>query len=236
MKMVNLMMRFKRTEMIIGKSSLERLKESKIIVFGIGGVGGYLVEALARCGIKNITLVDNDIVSETNINRQIIALSSTIGKYKTEVMKERILDINPEANVNTYNIFYDLNNKIELEGYDYIIDCIDTVTSKILLVMEAKEKDIPIISSMGTGNKLNPSLLKITDIAKTSVCPLARVMRYELRKRGINHLKVLYSNEEPKGNVINEKRNIPGSISFLPSTAGLLIASEVVKDIINKEE
>lgn len=236
MKMVNLMMRFKRTEMIIGKSSLERLKESKIIVFGIGGVGGYLVEALARCGIKNITLVDNDIVSETNINRQIIALSSTIGKYKTEVMKERILDINPEANVNTYNIFYDLNNKIELEGYDYIIDCIDTVTSKILLIMEAKEKDIPIISSMGTGNKLNPSLLKITDIAKTSVCPLARVMRYELRKRGINHLKVLYSNEEPKGNVINEKRNIPGSISFLPSTAGLLIASEVVKDIINKEE
>lgn len=236
MKMVNLMMRFKRTEMIIGKSSLERLKESKIIVFGIGGVGGYLVEALARCGIKNITLVDNDIVSETNINRQIIALSSTIGKYKTEVMKERILDINPEANVNTYNIFYDLNNKIELEGYDYIIDCIDTVTSKILLIMEAKEKDIPIISSMGTGNKLNPSLLKITDISKTSVCPLARVMRYELRKRGINHLKVLYSNEEPKGNVINEKRNIPGSISFLPSTAGLLIASEVVKDIINKEE
>ena len=236
MKMVNLMMRFKRTEMIIGKSSLERLKESKIIVFGIGGVGGYLVEALARCGIKNITLVDNDIVSETNINRQIIALSSTIGKYKTEVMKERILDINPEANVNTYNIFYDLNNKIELEGSDYIIDCIDTVTSKILLIMEAKEKDIPIISSMGTGNKLNPSLLKITDIAKTSVCPLARVMRYELRKRGINHLKVLYSNEEPKGNVINEKRNIPGSISFLPSTAGLLIASEVVKDIINKEE
>ena len=226
------MNRFERTEMIIGKEAMDKLKNSSVIVFGVGGVGGYVCEALARTGIGNISLVDNDVVSLSDINRQIIALESTIGRPKVSVMKERIMDINPLCNVKEYNQFYDSNNPLDLVGYDYIIDCIDTVTSKIMLVMEAKRLDIPIISSMGTGNKLDPTRLEISDISKTSVCPLARVMRYELRKRGINHLKVLYSKEEPLNVVVEGKRHAPGSISFVPSAAGLIIASEVVLDLI----
>ena len=226
------MNRFERTEMIIGKEAMDKLKNSSVIVFGVGGVGGYVCEALARTGIGNISLVDNDVVSVLNINRQIIALESTIGRPKVSVMKERIMDINPLCNVKEYNQFYDSNNPLDLVGYDYIIDCIDTVTSKIMLVMEAKRLDIPIISSMGTGNKLDPTRLEISDISKTSVCPLARVMRYELRKSGINHLKVLYSKEEPLHVVVEGKRHAPGSISFVPSAAGLIIASEVVLDLI----
>lgn len=226
------MNRFERTEMVIGSEAMEKLKRSTIIVFGVGGVGGYVCEALARAGVGNISLVDNDVVSLSNINRQIIALESTLGRPKVSVMKERIKDINPLCNVKEYNQFYDANNPLDLVGYDYIIDCIDTVTSKIMLVMEANKLDIPIISSMGTGNKLDPTRLEISDISKTSVCPLARVMRYELRKRGINHLKVLYSKEEPLHIVVEGKRHAPGSISFVPSVAGLIIASEVVKDLI----
>ena len=209
MRMI-LMNRFERTEMIIGKEAMDKLKNSSVIVFGVGGVGGYVCEALARTGIGNISLVDNDVVSVSNINRQIIALESTIGRPKVSVMKERIMDINPLCNVKEYKQFYDSNNPLDLVGYDYIIDCIDTVTSKIMLVMEAKRLDIPIISSMGTGNKLDPTRLEISDISKTSVCPLARVMRYELRKRGINHLKVLYSKEEPLHVVVEGKRHAPG--------------------------
>lgn len=228
--------RFSRTETLIGKENINILKNSKIIVFGVGGVGGYIVEALTRSGVGQIDLVDFDKVSVTNINRQIIALSSTIGKPKVEVLKNRMLDINPNVNVNLYPIFVDESNieSLELNKYDYVVDAIDTVSSKLLIIEYCKKNDISIISSMGTGNKLEPSLLKISDISKTSVCPLAKVMRYELRKRNINHLKVLYSTENPIKRFVCEDNNhkkSPASISFVPSSAGLLIASEIVKDL-----
>lgn len=229
--------RFKRSELIIGTDAQEALRQSKVIVFGIGGVGSYVAEALARAGIGSISLVDSDVVCESNINRQIIALESTIGKPKTEVMQSRIKDINSECDVKAYQVFYTKEKEIDISCYDYVIDAIDTVTSKLILIEEATKHNIPIISCMGTGNKLDPTMFEITDIYKTSVCPLARVMRTELKKRGIKKLKVLYSKEEPiKPTTIDNdtRRQTPGSISFVPSVAGLIIAGEVVKDIIKK--
>ena len=219
-----------RTRTLIGENSLSKLSKSKILVFGIGGVGGYVVEALVRSGIGEIDIVDNDKVSISNLNRQIVALNSTIGEYKVDVMKKRALDINPDLKINTYKLFFDDDTKDEFDfsKYDYIVDAIDSVKSKLLLVELAKNNNTPIISSMGTGNKLNPLKFEIADIFKTSVCPLARVIRTELKKRGIKELKVLYSKEMP----YKDGSRIPSSISFVPSTAGLIIASEVIKDII----
>ena len=219
-----------RTRSLIGENSLSKLSKSKILVFGIGGVGGYVVEALVRSGIGEIDIVDNDKVSISNLNRQIVALNSTIGEYKVDVMKKRALDINPDLKINTYKLFFDDDTKDEFDfsKYDYIVDAIDSVKSKLLLVELAKNNNTPIISSMGTGNKLNPLKFEIADISKTSVCPLARVVRIELKKRGIKDLKVLYSKEKP----YKDGSRIPSSISFVPSTAGLIIASEVIKDII----
>ncbi len=248
---------FARTELLIGKESVEKLHKSKVAVFGIGGVGSYVVEALVRAGVENFILVDDDKVCLTNLNRQIFATRSTVGKYKVEVAKERILDINPNAKVEIYKEFFMPDSKQILDKTeDYIVDSIDTVTAKIELVIRANKLNIPIISSMGTGNKLDPTKFEVTDIYKTSVCPLAKVMRKELRTRGIKNLKVVYSKEEPikvndnmesscKKNCIcppdvkrscSIKNQIPGSISFVPSVAGLIIAGEVIKDIINKEK
>lgn len=224
------MKRFERTELLIGKENLEKLKKANIIIFGVGGVGSYVAEAAARCGIGRITLVDKDVVDITNINRQIIALTSTIGRPKTSVMAERIRDINPECQVTEFQCFYTKDKEIDISGYDYVIDAIDTVSSKIALIEEADSLNIPIISCMGTGNKLYPEKFEIADIYKTSVCPLAKVMRHELKKRGIKKLKVLYSKEEPKRSCENGR--IPASISFVPSVAGLIIAGEMVKDIL----
>lgn len=228
---------FSRTELLLGKDKIEELKSKKVLIFGIGGVGGYVCEALARSGIGSFDLVDNDKVSISNINRQIIATTKTIGLYKCESMKERIQSINPSAIVNTYNVFYTKDNQdiFDFNNYDYIIDCIDTVSSKLLIIEKATVLNKNIISSMGTGNKINPMMLEISDISKTSVDPLAKVMRYELKKRNIKHLKVLYSKELPmklEEEIINENNKIiPGSISFVPSAAGLIIASEVIKDL-----
>ncbi len=233
------MSEFERSEMLLGTNALNKLKSSSVAVFGIGGVGSYVCEALARCSIGNMTLIDNDKVSKSNINRQLIALNSTIDKYKTEVMSQRIKDINPSANVNILNMFYTVENayQIDLSQFDYVIDAIDTVSSKIHLIELCKKNDIRIISSMGTGNKLNPSLFTISDISKTHTCPLARVMRKELKDRGINSLKVLWSPEKPVTPLFSDdnsnKRQTPGSVSFVPSVAGLMIAGEVIKDIIN---
>ena len=228
---------FSRAELIIGEEGINKLKKAKVAIFGIGGVGSFVVEGLARAGVYNFILVDNDDISLTNLNRQIHATHKTIGKSKVEVMKERILEINPEAKVDIFKTFYmpDCKEKILDESVDYIVDAIDTVTAKIELVMEANRLNIPIISSMGTGNKLDPTRFEITDINKTSVCPLAKVMRKELKLRGIKKLKVLYSKEEPirvSASEENGKKNVPGSISFVPSVAGLIIAGEVIKDLI----
>lgn len=234
---------FSRTELVLGRDGVERLKNATVAVFGIGGVGGHAVEAMARAGIGKFRLFDNDTVSITNINRQIAALNSTIGRMKTEVMRERILDINPNAAVECNNVFYLPENaeEINLSDCDYIIDAIDTVSAKLELVVRAERSGIPIISSMGTGNKLDPTRLEVADIYDTSVCPLARVMRKELKARGIKKLKVVYSKEEPvkpleKSEEITSKRAVPGSVSFVPSCAGLIIAGEVIKDIafVNK--
>lgn len=230
--------RFTRTEMLIGERALAKLKNSRVLVFGVGGVGGYVCEALARAGIGSITLVDNDTVSESNINRQIIALTSTVGQLKTDVMKKRILDINPDADVITHNIFVLPENidEFDFKGYDYIVDAIDTVSGKLAIIEKAYSSGVPVISSMGTGNKFDPTKFEITDINKTSVCPLARVMRYELRNRGVKKLKVLYSKEEPikpdNKAVGTTGKAVPGSISFVPSAAGLIIGGEVIKDLI----
>lgn len=226
---------FSRTELLIGKEGLSKLKNSKVAIFGIGGVGSFVVEALARAGVQNFVLVDKDVVSISNINRQLIATYDTIGKAKVEVSKQRILSINPNAHIEAYEEFFlPENSNILDNSITYIVDCIDTVTAKIELVMQAQELNIPIISSMGTGNKLDPTKFEITDIYKTQVCPLAKVMRKELKARNIKHLKVLYSREEPiKTGAISENgKAIPGSISFVPSVAGLIIAGEVVKDLI----
>lgn len=228
---------FSRTEMLIGKEGIEKLKNAKVAVFGIGGVGSYVVEGLARAGIQNFILVDKDKVSVSNLNRQLIATTKTIGEAKVEVAKKRILDINPSAKVETFEEFFLPETKgIIDETVDYIVDCVDTVTAKIELALRASKLNIPIISSMGTGNKLDPTRFEVTDIYKTSVCPLAKVMRKELKTRGIKRLKVVYSKEEPIKPEISKddvsKKQVPGSISFVPSVAGLIIAGEVVKDII----
>lgn len=226
---------FCRTECLIGKEAIEKLRKSKVAVFGLGGVGSYVVEALARTGIENFILVDKDQVSISNINRQLIATHYTVGKNKVDVAKERILSINPNANVEAHAQFFMPGNSNILDNsIDYIVDAIDTVTAKIELIVQAKKLNIPIISCMGTGNKLDPTRFEITDIYKTSVCPLAKVMRKELKSRNIDKLKVLYSKEEPiKTNIIDENgKALPASISFVPSVAGLIIAGEVVKDLI----
>lgn len=231
---------FSRTELLLGSEGMERLRKASVMVFGIGGVGSHCVEALARSGVGKLILIDNDTVSLTNINRQSIALHNTAGRYKTEVMKEKIADICPEIQVKTYERFVLTDNLGDIldERPDYIIDAIDTVTAKLTLVCEAQKRGIPIISSMGTGNKLHPEMFEITDITKTSVCPLCKVMRKELKNRGINHLKVVYSKEKPvdtAGRVTGEdtgvRRSIPGSISFTPPVAGLLIAGEVIREL-----
>lgn len=235
---------FSRTELLIGKENIEKLNNSKVAIFGIGGVGSYVVEGLARAGIENFVLIDKDEVDLTNINRQIIATHRTIGIPKVQVAKERIMDINPNAKVEIHQEFFlpESNDLID-NTVDYIVDCIDTVTAKIELVIRANKMGIHMISSMGTGNKLDPTKFEVTDIYKTSVCPLAKVMRKELKNRGIKKLKVVYSKEEPikskkEKSKTNEARtkSIPGSISFVPSVAGLIIASEIVKDIINKQQ
>ncbi len=221
---------FKRTEALIGNDALEKLKSSHVAVFGIGGVGGYIVEALARGGIGEITLIDNDTVKESNINRQIIALTSTVGDKKTEAFEKRLKDINPEIKVNLCDLFVLPENcgEIDFSRFDYVADAIDTVSGKLAIIENCKRAGVPVISSMGTGNKLDPTAFEITDIYKTSVCPLARVMRYELKKRGIKKLKVLYSKENP----VKQDSRTPASISFVPPVAGLIIAGEIIKDLI----
>lgn len=239
---------FSRTELLLGKSSMERLSKCRVAVFGIGGVGGYVCEALARSGIGVFDLIDDDKVCLTNINRQIIATSKTVGRYKTDVMKERILDINPDAVVNTYQCFFLPENASDFpfDKYDYVVDAIDTVTAKIELVMQCQKAGVPIISSMGAGNKLDPTKFRVADIFKTQMDPLAKVMRRELKKRGVKKLKVVYSEEEPVIPVEDmtesmadceserpgtKRRSIPGSTAFVPSVAGLIIAGEVIKDL-----
>ena len=244
---------FSRTQLLLGADNMDRLSNAKVAVFGIGGVGGYVVEALARSGVGSFVLVDDDKVCLTNINRQIIATRKTVGKYKVDVMKERILEINPDADVEVRKCFYLPENAHEFpfEEYSYVVDAVDTVTAKIQLVMEAKEAGVPIISSMGAGNKFDPTAFQVADIYKTSVCPLAKVMRRELKKRGIKKLKVVYSQEKPTRPIedmsiscrshcicppdaahkCTERRDIPGSTAFVPSVVGLIIAGEVIKDL-----
>lgn len=246
--------RFSRTELLIGKKGMESLRDARVAVFGIGGVGGYTVEALARSGVGTLDLIDDDKVCLTNINRQIYATTKTVGKYKVEVAKERILEINPDAQVNIYKTFYlpDTAEQFDFSQYDYIVDAIDTVSGKLQLAVQADKAGVPIISSMGAGNKMDPTAFQVADIYKTSVCPLAKVMRRELKKRGIDHLKVVYSKEKPlvpvddmaiscKTNCIcppgtvrkcTQRRQVPGSNAFVPSVVGLIIAGEVVKDLI----
>lgn len=232
---------FTRTELLLGEENVEKLKHSRVAVFGVGGVGGFVVEALVRSGIGAIDIIDKDKVSISNLNRQIIATRDTIGREKSEVMKERILAINPECKVTEHKCFYlpETKEQFDFTEYDYVVDAIDTVTGKISLVMQANEAGTPIISSMGAGNKLDPTQFEIADIFQTSVCPLARVMRQELKKRGIKKLKVVYSKEpprKPQGGVPDPvtKKVSPGSIAFVPSVAGLILASEVVKDLIKQ--
>ena len=233
-----------RTELLLGREAVLKLKNSRVAVFGLGGVGGHVCDALVRAGVGTIDIVDNDVVSLSNINRQLIALHSTIGMRKTDVMERHLLDINPELKVNKHDCFFlpETSGEFSFEDYDYVVDAIDTVTAKIELIMKCRETNTPIICSMGTGNKLNPMMLKVSDISKTSVCPLAKVMRRELKKRGVNKLKVVYSEEIPvtpadttdaetKGNT---GRVAPGSISFVPSVAGLILAREVVLDITSQ--
>lgn len=232
--------RFVRTENLIGEEGLSRLRDAHVAVFGVGGVGGYIIEALARSGVGTLTIVDSDTVAESNINRQIIATYNTIGMSKVDAMKERILSINPEAKVNVRNCFYLPENADEFDfsEYSYVADAVDTVTAKINIVMKAKEVNVPVISAMGAGNKLDPTKFQVADIYKTSVCPLAKVMRYELKKRGVKKLKVVYSTELPvkpksvlpvEGN--SKRRSTPGSIAFAPSVMGLIMASEIIKDL-----
>lgn len=235
---------FSRTELLLGKEAMERLAGSRVAVFGIGGVGGYVVEGLARSGVGALDLVDNDDVDITNLNRQIIALHSTIGKSKVDVARARVLDINPEADVVTHHCFFlpETAEQFHFEDYDYVVDAVDTVTAKLAIVMACREAGTPVISAMGAGNKTDPSRFEVADISKTSVCPLARVMRRELKKRGIYHLKVVYSKEKaikPETSLEEPaagKRAVPGSVAFVPPVMGLMIAGEVVKDLIRQED
>ena len=235
---------FSRTQMLLGEDAMARLYGAKVAVFGVGGVGGYVVEALARCGIGRLDLCDSDTVSVSNINRQILATHSTVGMLKVEAARKRIADINPACEVRTYPFFYlpDTADRFDFAEYDYIVDCIDTVTGKLQLVERAVAVGTPIICSMGTGNKLNPAAFQVADISKTSMCPLARIMRKELKKRGIHRLKVVYSQEEARKPDVDEeelqrtgKRQIPGSVAFVPGAAGLILAGEVVKDLVEKD-
>ena len=238
---------FSRTELLIGQAALEKLQNSRVAIFGVGGVGGYVCEALVRSGVGHFDLIDNDTVSLTNINRQIIALHSTIGKLKVDVMKERMLDINPDVDVSVHPCFYlpETADQFDFSNYDYVVDAIDTVTGKIEIIVQADAHQVPVISSMGAGNKLNPAMMEVSDIYKTSVCPLARVMRRELKKRHIKHCKVVYSKEKAiqpsqaslekyvtDGEENFTKKSTPGSTAFVPSVAGLILASEVIKDLI----
>ena len=243
------MNKFARTKLLLGQDGIDKLQASRVAVFGVGGVGGYVCEALVRSGIGTFDIIDNDKVCESNINRQIIATTKTIGRDKVDVMRERMQDINPDVTVNIHKCFFLPENADEFpfEEYDYVVDAVDTVTAKIALVMKCKEKNVPIISSMGAGNKLDASAFKVSDIYKTKVCPLAKVMRHELKKRGVKKLKVVYSEELPLTpvndgtNVCEEedstivKRATPGSVAFVPSVAGLIIAGEVVKDLTNEK-
>lgn len=234
---------FARTELLIGSGGLDKLKRSRVAIFGIGGVGGYVCEALVRSGVSSFDIIDKDVVSLSNINRQIIALHSTVGRPKVDVMKERMLDINPLITVNTYKTFFLPKNADDFpfEEYDYVVDAVDTVTAKIEIIMQCKRKHVPIISSMGAGNKMRGDAFEVSDIYKTSVCPLAKVMRRELKKRGVKDLKVVYSKEEvakpasTDSNTLEAKGNgyAPGSVAFVPSVAGLIIAGEVVRDLVN---
>ena len=230
-------MQFSRTALLLGQDGVEKLKKARVAVFGVGGVGGYVVEALARSGVGTLDLIDNDMVSLSNINRQIIALHSTIGRLKTEVAAERARDINPDILIHTHNVFYlpETAAQFDFSAYDYVVDAIDTVSGKIALAEQAKAANVPIISAMGAGNKLDPTAFEVADVSKTTVCPLARVMRRELKKRGIERLKVVYSKEEPLPAKTTDEETgkpIPGSVSFVPSVAGLIIAGEVIKDLI----
>ena len=228
---------FDRTRGVIGESGLEKLKKSRVAVFGIGGVGGYVAEALARSGVGAIDLIDKDSVSPTNINRQIVALHSTVGRMKTEVMRERIADINPDCKVIEHQIFYlpESADDFDLSVYDFVVDAIDTVSAKLELAVRTRDLGVPFVCCLGTGNKLDPTKLEIADISKTSVCPLARVMRRELRARGINHLTVLYSTEQPVSTALTENgRPVPASTAFVPSVAGLILASHVVRKLIEE--
>ena len=244
---------FSRTELLFGKEAMKKLEDARVAVFGVGGVGGYTVEALVRSGVGTIDIIDDDKVCLTNLNRQIIATRKTVGRYKVDVMKERILEINPQAVVHTHQCFFlpENSDTFDFSQYSYVVDAVDTVTAKIALVMKAQEAGVPIISSMGAGNKLNPAEFEVADIYKTSVCPLAKVMRRELKKRGVKHLKVVYSKEQPITPIddmaiscrehcicppgaehkCTDRRAIPGSTAFVPSVVGLIIASEVIKDI-----
>ena len=232
-------MQFSRTELLLGKEGVDKLKNARVAVFGVGGVGGYVVEALVRSGVGALDLIDKDVVSISNINRQIIALHSTVGQFKTEVAASRAKDINPNVNVRVHSVFYLPENAqdFDFSQYDYVVDAIDTVSGKIALIEQAKANNVPIISSMGAGNKLDPTAFEVADISKTSVCPLARVMRRELKKRGIEHVKVVYSKEEPLSTDEKDEesgKTVPGSVAFVPSVVGLIIAGEVIKDLINK--
>ncbi len=230
-------MQFSRTALLIGSKGVEKLKNAKVAVFGVGGVGGYVVEALARSGVGALELIDKDTVSLSNINRQIIALHSTVGQYKTAVAAARARDINPAIEVTCRNAFFLPENagEFDFSAYDYVVDAIDTVSGKVALIERAKGANVPVISSMGAGNKLDATAFEVADIAKTSVCPLARVMRRELKKRGIEHVKVVYSKEEPIASDSKDEESgkpIAGSIAFVPSVVGLIIAGEVIKDLI----
>ncbi len=231
---------FSRTQLLLGEDAVKKLSESRVAVFGAGGVGGYTVEALARSGVGRIDIIDNDTISLSNINRQIIALNSTVGRYKVDVVKERLLDINPQIKVNAFKTFFmpDTADEFDFSEYDYIVDAIDTVTGKIAIIEKAENESVSVISSMGTGNKLDPTAFEVEDIYKTSVCPLARVMRHELKKRGIKKLKVVYSKEVPANIIQNNNethtKTVPGSTAFVPSVAGLIIAGEVIKDLIKE--
>ena len=242
-----------RTELLLGEEGIEKLSKARVAVFGIGGVGGYVTEALCRSGVGALDLIDHDTVSVTNLNRQVIALHSTVGQYKTDVMEKRLHDINPDVKITVHKCFYlpETKDQFDFSVYSYVVDAVDTVTAKLLLAEEAKKAGVPLISSMGTGNKLDPSKLRVSDVFETSVDPLARVMRRELRKRGIDHLKVVWSTEESRkplldartirmmeGSPVPEEsvrlKDIPGSSAFVPAAAGLLIASEVVRDLIKE--
>ena len=247
---------FSRTQLLLGQEAMDRLAASRVAVFGIGGVGGYVCEALVRSGVGAFDLIDDDKVCLTNINRQIIATRTTIGKYKVDVMKERMLDINPKADINVHKCFFlpENSDDFDFEKYDYVVDAVDTVTAKLEIIMKAKKHNVPVISAMGAGNKLEPSAFMVADIYDTKICPLARVMRRELKKRNVDSLKVVYSQEKPtrpiedmsiscRSNCVcppgaahkcTERRDIPGSTAFVPSVAGLIMAGEIVKDLCNK--